>query len=234
MGRQVRRVPLDFAWPMNETWPGFLPPQCRACPSACVHGSTIDGKWLEVISHLLMMCGEARRGRPMHPWLAALPLAPYRPTTDRFTELTSRLAGRPPSIFGHDGIDRWRATAAILKAAGLPEDWGTCQTCSGSGIHPDDQAMVDAWESEPPPSGPGFQMWETTSEGSPISPVFATPELLASWLATNGASAFGSEGATYEQWLGMIRAEWAPSAMMRDGGPLVSGVQAISEMPPRE
>mgnify|MGYP001570952870 CR=1 FL=1 len=26
MGREIRRVPLDFDHPLNETWPGFLSP----------------------------------------------------------------------------------------------------------------------------------------------------------------------------------------------------------------
>ena len=36
-----------------------------------------------------------------------------------------------------------------------------------------------------PPTGDGYQCWETTSEGSPISPVFKTFVELCNWLATN-------------------------------------------------
>ena len=36
-----------------------------------------------------------------------------------------------------------------------------------------------------PPKGVGYQCWETTSEGSPISPVFKTPVELYNWLALN-------------------------------------------------
>lgn len=57
-------------------------------------------------------------------------------------------------------------------------------------------------------------MYEDTSEGTPISPAFATPEELAHWLADNNASAFGGDGATYEQWLAMIKRGWAPSMIM--------------------
>lgn len=42
-------------------------------------------------------------------------------------------------------------------------------------------------------------IYETCSEGSPISPAFETPEELARWLTDNS---FGSMTATYEQWLG--------------------------------
>jgi hypothetical protein len=54
-----------------------------------------------------------------------------------------------------------------------------------------------------------LQMYETTTEGTPISPVMATPEELARWLADNNASAFGGMGAPYESWLGTIKAQLA-------------------------
>jgi hypothetical protein len=50
-----------------------------------------------------------------------------------------------------------------------------------------------------------FQMYETTSEGTPISPIFADVETLCRWLADTNASAFANQGASYEQWLAMCR-----------------------------
>lgn len=73
-----------------------------------------------------------------------------------------------------------------------------------------------------------LMMYEDTSEGTPISPAFETPEELARWLADNGASAFGGDTATYEQWLGVCQGGWAPSMVMW-GGKLMSGVEAMSE-----
>ena len=70
-------------------------------------------------------------------------------------------------------------------------------------------------------------MWETTSDGSAISPVFETPEKLAQWLADTGASSFGNDTATYEQWLAMIQVRWAPSAVVVDGR-MESGVAFVS------
>ena len=32
-----------------------------------------------------------------------------------------------------------------------------------------------------PPKGEGFQLWETTTEGSPVSPVFETLDELCEW-----------------------------------------------------
>lgn len=85
-----------------------------------------------------------------------------------------------------------------------------------------------SFEKLEPPKGEGWQMWETTSEGSPISPVKETPEELAKWLADNNASSFGLIGATYEQWLGMINAGWALSAVCDSKG-FRSGVEAASD-----
>lgn len=67
-------------------------------------------------------------------------------------------------------------------------------------------------------------MYEDTSEGTPISPAFATPEELARWLADNNASAFGGMTATYEQWLATCRGAWSPSMVMQDGK-MMSGVE---------
>ncbi len=91
----------------------------------------------------------------------------------------------------------------------------------------------DSWEPEDPPTGEGWQMWETTSEGSPISPVFSTPEELAKWLSDTGASSFGRMTATYDEWLGMIKVGWAPSAVLHDGV-LESGVSAVMPSKTRE
>mgnify|MGYP006921294662 CR=1 FL=1 len=75
-----------------------------------------------------------------------------------------------------------------------------------------------------------FQMYENTSEGTPISPVMETPEKLARWLADTKASAFAGETASYEDWLATIRRGWAMSGIAINGN-LTSGVagQAILE-----
>lgn len=73
-----------------------------------------------------------------------------------------------------------------------------------------------------------IMMYETCSEGTPISPGFETPEQLAHWLADNGASSFGNSTATYEQWLRVCMGGWAPSAIMDSKG-LRSGVEALSD-----
>jgi hypothetical protein len=76
-----------------------------------------------------------------------------------------------------------------------------------------------------------FVMYEDTSEGTPISPAFATPEELARWLADNGASSFGSNTASYEAWLSTIKRGSAPSAIFSSAG-LQSGVEALHDTTP--
>ena len=72
-----------------------------------------------------------------------------------------------------------------------------------------------------------YMMYEDTSEGTPISPAFATPEELAQWLADTGASAFGSSTASYEAWLRVAKGGYAPSAVYTPEHGLQSGVEAL-------
>lgn len=50
-----------------------------------------------------------------------------------------------------------------------------------------------------PPTGDGYQMWETTTEGSPKSPVFATLDELCSWCGDN-ATVYADKRLTAEEW----------------------------------
>jgi hypothetical protein len=84
--------------------------------------------------------------------------------------------------------------------------YGLCPTCEGEGRlwdSPADKQKYEAWEPQEPPVGLGFQLWETTTEGSPQSPVFATLEELAAWCEEN-ATVFAKEKASAEEWLKML------------------------------
>lgn len=107
----------------------------------------------------------------------------------------------------------------------------------------DENRDIPYWEWEGGPPQPKYyrpdwsdaerthlMMYETTSEGTPISPAFATPEELARWLVDNNASAFGSSTASYEAWLRMARGGYACSAVMSNGV-LQSGVEALKDAP---
>lgn len=62
-----------------------------------------------------------------------------------------------------------------------------------------------------------LMMYENTSEGTPISPAFETPEELARWLTEAGASSFGSLTATYDEWLAVCKRGWSPSLVIENG-----------------
>jgi len=49
-----------------------------------------------------------------------------------------------------------------------------------------------------------YCMYETCSEGTPLTPLFDTPEELAKYCANNGVSYFGNMTASYEQWMNII------------------------------
>ena len=68
-----------------------------------------------------------------------------------------------------------------------------------------------------------LMMYETVTEGTPISPVFSTPEELAHWLTDNEASACGDQVASYEGWLRVAQGGYAPSMVMDSAG-MRSGV----------
>jgi len=199
--RTLKRVPMDFAWPMNKVWEGYLNPYYRKCPD-CENGQTAAGSALEHLVHLILIAGDDSVRGTVHPWLIE---AGVSSLSSDMSELSVGLAGRSPSPFGgHDACDRWSATKAIVKAAGLdPEKWGICKTCGGDAIDPAVKGEYKAWTEQEPPTGDGFQLWETCSEGSPVSPVFATADALAEWCSKK-ATTFASLTATKDQWLKMF------------------------------
>ena len=226
MGREVRRVPIDFDWPLNKVWRGFLMPESlseRPCDACDGQGTTDAREALARTAYLLLMLDDdlecQQRGRPLHPYFQSFFYGP-RPSAD-IREFGVGLAGRSGGWGGHDSIDQWHALDAIIRAAGLdPEVWGLCPTCQGHGSlerYPGQRADADAWEPTDPPEGEGWQYWETVSEGSPISPVFATAEALSHWLQTDYR--WGSGGPlTKEQADSMVQTGWAPSFIVDSTG----------------
>lgn len=114
MGREVKRVPLNFDWPIRKIWYGYLMKTCLEDCESCKHYAKL--KWLS---------------------------------------------------FTNYGCPRFE---------------------------------VD------PPVGAGYQLWENTSEGSPLTPVFETIEELAKYCAdtANNVTIFGNDTLCYESWLKWI------------------------------
>ena len=137
MGREIKRVQMDFDWPIGKIWPGYMHGVCSEAIEYCMGGERLEHD---------MACEICRHA--------------------------AKLAGRP------------------ILSYGCPQ-----------------------WKIDPLP-GEGWQMWETETEGSPMSPVFKTPEGLAQWLVDNRASASGYQTATYDEWFAMIKKGWAPSMVL--------------------
>lgn len=109
---------------------------------------------------------------------------------------------------GHDSINSWVCIKARMKREGLGDS--KCKTCKGHGSYWPNQKhkrLHGYWRPYEPPKGKGYQLWTTTNEGAPISPVFATLEALCEWCADN-ATTFGSSKATKEEWQSMLDANF--------------------------
>lgn len=241
-------MPLDFDHPLSEVWPGFVTPEALrpvACPAeeACCDGRTAAGAWLRAVVNLLVMADDdldaQARGRSLHPWLDDI-YGPFdrrspfsaskpRPTAELGDLLDGLTGGSSRGVFGGRGSLAERDVAhALVTAAGLdPSSWGVCPVCHGASYveaYPGQEAEEEAWKETPPPAGVGWQMWESVSEGSPVSPVFPTAEALALWMSTDYRGPLGSRP-SLEAARRFVEAGWAPSAI---GGPEVGLRDGVS------
>ncbi|MEM7220030.1 MAG: hypothetical protein AAF515_16810 [Pseudomonadota bacterium] len=69
-----------------------------------------------------------------------------------------------------------------------------------------------------------YQMYETTSEGTPISLAMESPQALAQWLVDNEASAFAGQTASYEAWLQVCEGRSVVSGVFHNGR-VLNGVE---------
>ena len=107
---------------------------------------------------------------------------------------------------GHDAINSWILTEVRAKRLGV---FGKCPKCKGKGETKLPRKMKKRyknWHAYEPRTGPGYQLWETCTEGSPVSPVFESAEELADWCADN-ATIFAREKTSRENWLKMFVGE---------------------------
>lgn len=126
-------------------------------------------------------------------------------------------------------FDGYKNTLEDFKAAIEENGLAEALDYFGGGPVSENYMLIDCDDTE----RTHYMMYETTSEGTPISPAFETPEALAHWLADNGASANGKATATYEEWLLVCIEGWAPSMMGIPGFGLLPGVVAMSKIKPQ-
>ena len=115
-----------------------------------------------------------------------------------------------------EGYEKWKTA---------PEST-TCEYWEWVGNPPEERFYRPKWTDA---ERSHYMMYENTSEGTPISPAFATPEELARWLSDTCASACAGQTATYEQWLRVCRGGWAPSLVVTSGAGIQSGVAGLHQ-----
>lgn len=288
MGRTLKRVPLDFDWPLKKTWGGYLNPfyaqsvDCQVCdrsglspqvklfhdqwygnapfdpiaygaaPLTVDHPAIQDfarrnverypgyyGNEAVAVEREARRLFECWRGSWMHQLIqadvdalvAADRLYDFTrvPRTDEqreavckkiaaggnswlmepngYTPTADEVNGWSMRGMGHDAINQSVCVDARCKRERVRQR--RCPRCKGEGSvwpSPAIKKQCERWKSTDPPKGDGFQLWETTSEGSPVSPVFRTLDDLCTWAADN-ATTFGSNRATAAEWRSMLDAE---------------------------
>lgn len=254
MSREIKRVPVEFDWPLNERWSGYVMPDSlngERCPE-CDGGQTWAGWFLQNwCSRLQMMgqdVGEQSLGKPMHPWLAndPYPVGRWdysddrnhqyklaRPSAD-MADLVGGLAGgdrdRVLSRFSGSSYKLYRT---IVTAAGLDESWGVCTHCRGEGVleqYEGQFAERDAWDQTEPPEGDGYQLWESVSEGSPISPVFPDREGLIGYLMSDANSWGISRPLTRSQAEAFVGLGHSIASGVFVGGEMIPGDAAVERL----
>jgi hypothetical protein len=290
MGREVRRVPIDFDWPLNEVWEGFLSPDKfdeTPCPD-CKNGYSPRAENLYDLWYGKLPFDPASTGST--PWRHDSPAvrafaernlsnapdyygsgnAALRREAQRladlfnegwshhlaqedvdalvaagrlhdFTHTWSREHGwqpKDPTVtptaaqvnewslrgFGHDAINASVVIRARCEREGIDD---TCPTCKGHASlerFEGQRAEAEAWEPTDPPKGDGWQLWETVSEGSPVSPVFATADELAGWMSDPERGDHWVPGDVARKF---IDDGWAPTGVVTPARGYSSGVEAV-------
>lgn len=294
MGRELKRVALDFKWPQDKVWKGYQNPHyvdCHTCETC--NGDGLSG-WAKHFVDQWWGRGPFRAEE-----IGLKSLEPSHPEIMRFAR---RQVDRSPEFYGtgeaavlreavrltahynkcrknfltqaeidlvledegfelsffrvlnEDGsvsertgpLDPDFVTATLISGSGIDVCYGpllramekekgsscACETCDGATVwwtSEEAREASESWEASEPPEGEGWQLWETVSEGSPVSPVFATAEKLADWLAgpTSSEADSVNRGTSRDQWLAFLRGPgWAPS-MIGMNGVLMGGVQGV-------
>lgn len=231
MGREIKRVALDFDYPINQMiWKGYHSPynglECKPCQGTgeSPEFKELSDAWYGFDDESKRWCNDITQDE-VQALFDAGRLRDFDglPTAKEVNEWNKN------TPFGHDAINKWICVKARAKRIGITET--ECSCCKGKGqLWPDEkfEQLAEDFEWIDPPAGDGYQLWSTTTEGTPMSPVFAKPEDLAVWLVENNASTFAYQTTTYENWMKFICGSgWSPTMIMHEGV-LQSGVDAVA------
>lgn len=111
-----------------------------------------------------------------------------------------------------------------LKSYGWPR-WD-------EGTYPDNNCDEPKWMAYRPKwskkERTHLQLYETVSEGTPLSPPMPDIESLAKWCSENKGIWNSTDNMTYEDWIAFCRSGgWAPSLMITPGVGVETGVEFI-------
>lgn len=112
--------------------------------------------------------------------------------------------------FGHDAINAWICIRSKCKRMGLTVP---CAACNGTGSQWESQHakfLAENWTPDAVPEGDGWQLWETVSDGKPVSPVFETEQEFKTYLIGEGYSESAAAG--------FIKQGWCPSGSSDGNG----------------
>ena len=245
MGRTLKRVPLDFNWPIKQIWKGYINPYksqgCKSCDNTGLNKATKklnddwyafdNPKWVEINDgksryndnawshHITEVEVKALLEHNRLYDFTRVPLNDeqvqvvkdkiasggnsWLPYDNGYIPTPEEVNKWSTGAFGHDSINRNICVKARAKHIGV---YGLCEICEGEGeiwFSEEIKKFHEEWVCIEPPVGYGFQLWETTSEGSPNSPVFKTLEELCEWCAEN-TTTFARYKATKKEWMKML------------------------------
>ncbi len=129
-----------------------------------------------------------------------------------------------------EGLLRWERGENPAK-----EKYGDDFFWDWEGPPPDSQYCVPYDPAEFKETG-WWQVYETVSEGTPVTPAFATPEELIDYLATKGDfwdQRLGTPPPSREAAERFVKAGWVPS-MVIGGGKIATGIEIASTFPAKE
>jgi hypothetical protein len=247
MGRELKRVPLDFKWEIGKLWSGYINPhkvhKCKECEGLgwSKDYNKLQDKWYSFDnSHYKPNPYNSNARYNSAAWnnnlttddvqalLDADKLWDFTriPISDEQKEIVKKKIadggnswlpfnnGYIPTCeevnewnlkgMGHDSINCSIVIEAKLKKQGKSH---LCSSCDGSGENwQSEKAKEDyeKWEDYEPPKGDGFQLWSTTTEGHPMTPVFESLDLLCEYLENEKTSLFGSNTTTKDKWKEML------------------------------
>lgn len=130
---------------------------------------------------------------------------------------------------GHDGINRWILIETRAKRLGL---YGHCPYCQGEGSiyqNEEQRKEYDEWKKTEPPSGDWWQVWETVSEGSPVTPAFATKAELVDYLTEYGDRQSKCSAWSRESAMKFVKMKYMPS-MLISNGMILQGAKDLDQI----